>query len=314
MDNFSEKEFEKALNQTLEELKILKIPSKEKRAFLLGGQPGAGKSGMTILLTKEIENENIIVINGDDFRKKHPHFIELQKIYGKEAVEYTKTFAGKMTEALINKLSDEGYNLIIEGTLRTAKIPLKTQQELSNKEYQVEMAVIQVRPEVSYLGTLTRYEEMIKRGLEPRATLKKDHQIVVDNIADNLSELYKTKQFSNIRIFNRESECLYSMKDKPEIDPGTLIKKEFERDLTKEEKEQILKGYDKVLEDMKQRKAPEEEIKIILMEKENSLNNKTLDSFEAMLKERENSLPENKISDSWEDKVFKGNSLKLGDD
>ena len=75
MDNFSEKEFEKALKKTLEELKMLKIPSKEKKAFLLGGQPGAGKSGMTILLTKEIENENIIVINGDDFRKKHPHFI-----------------------------------------------------------------------------------------------------------------------------------------------------------------------------------------------------------------------------------------------
>ena len=47
-------------------------------------------------------------------------------------------------------------------------------------------------------------------------------------------------------------------------------------------------------------------------EKENSLNDKTLDSFEVMLKERENSLPENKISDSWENKVSQDNSLILG--
>lgn len=302
MDNFSEKEFEKALNKTLAELKMLKIPSKEKRAFLLGGQPGAGKSGMTILLTKEIENENIIVINGDDFRKKHPHFIELQKIYGKEAVEYTKTFAGKMTEALINKLSDEGYNLIIEGTLRTAEIPLKTQQELSKKGYQVEMAVIQVRPEVSYLGTLTRYEEMIKRGLEPRATLKKDHQVVVDNIANNLSKIYNTKLFSNIRIYNRESECLYSMKETPNIDPGTLISKEFQRALSEDEKKQILNGYDKVLKYMNERKASKEEIAIIEKEKANSIK-EIENPFEKLLKNRENSLENDKDMSSWEKKL-----------
>ncbi len=39
-----------------------------------------------------------------------------------------------------------------------------------------------------------------------------------------------------------------------------------------------------------------------------------VENTEKMLKERENSLSENKISDSWEDKVSKGNSLTLGDD
>lgn len=149
MENFTNSEFEKSLQKLYKELTYKISKSAEKKAFLLGGQPGAGKSGMTTLL----ENENMIVINGDDFRKEHPHYKELEKIYGKESVEYTKGFAGKMTEALISKLSDEGYNLIIEGTLRTAETPLKTQQELANKGYQVEMAVIQVRPEFSYLGT-----------------------------------------------------------------------------------------------------------------------------------------------------------------
>lgn len=262
MNNFTQKEFDIILKETIFELKMSKNPVNEKKAFLLGGQPGAGKSGLTSILQKE--NENIIVINGDDFRKKHPHYNEFQKTYGKKSVEYTKDFAGKMTEALINKLSDKGYSLIIEGTLRTAETPLKTQQELSKKGYQVELAVIQVKPEFSYLGTLTRYEEMINKGLKPRATLKKDHQIVVDNIANNLNTLYKQQIFSNIRIYNRENECLYSMKNTPNINPSTLILNEFKRDLTKDEKETLIKSYDKILNYMSSRGASEEEKSNIL--------------------------------------------------
>ena len=308
--NFTNEEFESKLKQLYKELTDDIKKSVEKKAFLLGGQPGAGKSGLTNIL--EQENNNLIVINGDDFRKKHPHFIELQKMYGKESVEYTKTFAGKMTEALISKLSDEGYNLVIEGTLRTSETPLKTQQELSKKGYQVEMAVIQVRPEVSYLGTLTRYEEMIKLGLQPRATLKKDHQVVVDNIANNLSKLYNTKVFSNIRIYNRENECLYSMKETPNIDPGTLISKEFQRILSEDEKNQLLKGYDKVLQYMNERKAPKEEIAIVEKEKENSIK-EIENPFEKLLKNRENSLEDDKDMSSWEKKLSNDSkSLTLG--
>lgn len=262
MENFTNEEFEKKLRKIHKELtEGIEISSK-KIAFLLGGQPGAGKSGMTALLEKE--NINMVVINGDDFRKEHPHYKELEKTYGKESVEYTKVFAGKMTEALISKLSDEGYNLIIEGTLRTTEIPLKTQQELASKGYQTELAVIQVKPEFSYLGTLIRYEEMINRGLQPRATLEKDHNVVVDNLPNNLTTLYNKEIFSNIRLFNREGECLYSMIKTPKINPGKLIDEEFKRPLKQEEKKNLIKGYDKVLNYMSLRNAAKEEMKAIL--------------------------------------------------
>ena len=262
MENFTKEEFEKKLNKIYKELTEDVEISSKKLAILLGGQPGAGKSGMTALLEKE--NKDMITINGDDFRKEHPHYKEIEEKYGKESVEYTKVFSGRMTEALINKLSDKGYNLIIEGTLRTTEVPLKTQQELSKKGYQVEMAVIQVKPQFSYLGTLTRYEEMIKRGLQPRATLEKDHQKVVENIANNLSELYQKKVFSNIRLFNREGECLYSMNKTSEIDPGELIRNEFKRDLSEKEKKNLIEGYDTVINYMTLRNATKEEIKAVL--------------------------------------------------
>lgn len=35
-------------------------------------------------------------------------------------------FSNQMTEALINRLSDQGYNLVIEGTGRTTEVPTQT--------------------------------------------------------------------------------------------------------------------------------------------------------------------------------------------
>lgn len=42
-----------------------------------------------------------------------------------------------MTEALIDSLSRIEYNLVIEGTLRTAEVPLKTAELLRQRSYGV---------------------------------------------------------------------------------------------------------------------------------------------------------------------------------
>ena len=66
-DNFEEDEFKEVFKEIYRDLiKNVSITG-EKKAFLLGGQPGAGKSGLTALLEKNYMD--LIVINGDDFRK-----------------------------------------------------------------------------------------------------------------------------------------------------------------------------------------------------------------------------------------------------
>ena len=81
--------------------------------------------------------KNIAFISGDDYRKDHPYFIELQAQYGDDAVLHTQQFAGKMTEALIDDLSLSRYHLIIEGTLRTTDVPLRTHDLLAARGYDV---------------------------------------------------------------------------------------------------------------------------------------------------------------------------------
>lgn len=157
--DYSEEEFARALARNIRTLTRGKQVSKNPRAILLGGQSGAGKTTIHRIKLKEFQ-ETIIVIDGDSFRAQHPHYLDLQRTYGKDSVEYTKQFAGQMVESLVEKLSDMGYHILIEGTLRTVDVPKKTAELLKSKGYDVQLALIATKPQLSYLSTLIRYEEL----------------------------------------------------------------------------------------------------------------------------------------------------------
>ena len=132
-------------------------------------------------------------------------------------MDYNKEFAGKRGEHLVYELSTQGYHLLIEGTLRTTQIPRQTAQLLASKGYQVSLAVIGTKPELSYLSTLIRYEELY--AIDPtqaRATPKEHHDGIVENLVDNLRELENDKLFDEIQIYQRNRRCVYDS----EIDDG----------------------------------------------------------------------------------------------
>lgn len=242
MDDFTESEFETKKQRLVHALSVGCIPHEHPHAYLIVGQPGAGKTTMANIF-KRTEHEDAIFISGDDYRKEHPHFKELQEQYGDDSVQHTKEFAGRMTEALIDALSQQGYHLIIEGTLRTVEVPLKTKKLLEHRGYQVSLNVMLVRPEVSYLSTLKRYAQMKAHGGTPRKTPKEHHDAVAKSIVENLSALYLMDAFSEIRMFTREETCIYDMQKTPRENPAHLMEAEFFRKLTSAEKQEIRDEY-----------------------------------------------------------------------
>ncbi len=181
------------------------------RAYILGGQPGAGKTSLQYMIQKR--NSNVIVINADAYRKFHPYFFEIQHKYGNDSPKYTQPFINQVTEQLIDELSAEKYNLIIEGTLRTAAVPLDTCRALKAKGYRVELHVIAVKRVISFESTLLRYEVAIMQGEIPRATAKEHHDMVADAIADNLEIIEKAGAFDAVKLFDRNDDCLYPAVD-----------------------------------------------------------------------------------------------------
>ena len=202
IQDYTDSEFKHALARNLRSLTRGKKSSKQPIAILLGGQSGAGKTTIHRIKQKEFQG-NIVIIDGDSFRSQHPHYLELQQEYGKDSVEYTKYFAGKMVESLVRELSHLGYNLLIEGTLRTIDVPKKTAQLLKSRGYEIQLALIATKPKLSYLSTLIRYEELYAiNPNQARATP-----------IDNTRQLEELAIFERIQIYQRDRGCVYDAKE-----------------------------------------------------------------------------------------------------
>ena len=178
-------------------------------AVLLAGQPGAGKTVLSSMLSKAL-HDDVFFINADEYRRFHPHYQELHRLYGSDAVQMTSAFSGAVTEALIHALSEEKLHLIIEGTGRTVAVPHKTAALLVGKGYRVELAVIAARPEQSLCSTLLRFYEMNEGGTIPRATAAAAHDHIVDVLPDNLDILRNDVAIAKLTIWDRTPSILYA--------------------------------------------------------------------------------------------------------
>lgn len=186
-------------------------PQTHPQAFLLGGQSGAGKTALHEILKEKCAN-NAVVVNGDEYRSAHPRYRELDREFGIDSVKYTAPWAGAMTEALIDSLSRAHYNLVVEGTLRTAETPAKTATLLRSRGYSVSLALMAVKPEISLISCQIRYEEMRIAGTIPRATDPAHHALIIEAIVSNIEELETSDFFESIELYDRAKRCLFSTK------------------------------------------------------------------------------------------------------
>ena len=106
-----------------------KLESKENpKVYFLGGQSGAGKSK----LKDRIGKENL-VIDVDEFRKYHPNYFGLYKKYRKDSAKYTHNFASAVADELVKKSIENKVDVIVDGTLKSIKIPKERAEEYKKK-------------------------------------------------------------------------------------------------------------------------------------------------------------------------------------
>ena len=99
------------------------------KAYMLGGQPGAGKSTSTRKLEAQY-NRNILTIDLDQYRERHPNYKALYEKYGKKSSEYTHEFASEIKEEIQKRAIDAKYNIIIDGTLKNGSVSMSVMKML----------------------------------------------------------------------------------------------------------------------------------------------------------------------------------------
>ena len=76
LEEFSEIQFQKALQRVIRSLIRGKTFPDQPKAILLGGQSGAAKTITHRIKQKEFQG-NIIIIDGDSYRSQHPNYLAL---------------------------------------------------------------------------------------------------------------------------------------------------------------------------------------------------------------------------------------------
>ena len=214
LERYSDEEFHGELQKVVSALVIgaCLAPLENPQAVLLGGQSGAGKTTLHNVFRNALDG-NVIVVNGDEYRSFHPRYKQLCAQYGIDAPAHTAAWAGRMVEAVVDALSIMGYNLVIEGTLRTSDVPLRTAAFLRGRGYGVSLALMAVKPEISLVSCQLRYEQMRIAGTEPRAVDPAHHLLILESIVDNLKVLEDSGMFDSVDLYSRSERCLFSSAD-----------------------------------------------------------------------------------------------------
>ena len=151
-----------ATSEQIEEISALmfkrltlgKKPAKNPVAIMVGGQPGAGKSGLIDKTLAELPNA--VVLDVDDFRYFHPNIKEILKKYPNDLATFTISFVNTVFDNVCAKIEKEKYNIIAQKTLKDDAIIYDTLNHLSDAGYAIVIRVLAVSELESKMSALER--------------------------------------------------------------------------------------------------------------------------------------------------------------
>lgn len=225
-------------------------------AVVLGGQPGCGKSRLIASSKKEFKDNNVVIINGDEYRTAHPNSNEILFNDEEDFAFYTDFDVRDWTKRLFDKAINDKYNFIFEGTMRTNAI-CDTIKRIKSKGFEVKIKVLSVNGVESLLCTIERYEEQKNGKGYGRMTPSESHRAAYYGMLNTLEEIEKERCFDTLEILTRKGEIIYSNDINNNIIYSkydmslcdTLVKNRKEQKLSMEEVEKRLKAISKSREE-----------------------------------------------------------------
>lgn len=206
MPEYTCEEFEISLKKIYDSLVMDGISQQNHCVIFLGGQPGTGKSSF---VDQNDAFSTYIKINGDEYRKYHPHFKEIVSYDLDNMANRTQEFVNACIERLINELSDAGYNFVIEGTLRSPEVTISTCRTLKEKGYETDLFIVAVDAVVSWNSTINRAELLKELKETPRLVPIDKYNYIVNNLTKSVQAIDNAGCFDRIHVINRDNRALY---------------------------------------------------------------------------------------------------------
>ncbi len=209
----SDEEHEKILNNIMQEVFHGAKSFDKPKIFIMGGQPGAGKSTLINNLINSEDGKDCLIINADEYRVFHPQIKEIYEKYPDDLAAITDLDVRDWTQRIFATAIKNRNNIIFEGTMRTNQI-CNTIKDLYQQGYEVNIHVMAVNFYESKLSTYSRFEEALKAGGMPRHTPPEAHDETYVKMLETLNQIEKEGCFNKITIHGRDKDINLSPKGK----------------------------------------------------------------------------------------------------
>lgn len=241
----------------------------QPRAFITGGQPGAGKSLLAEIAKTELrEQGGYLVIDADRYRNKHPLYGYLQQTEPTQAANYVHKDAGMWATELKDKGIQERYNVLIDQTSKDPDALLKLGRELREAGYRVELHILAVSAQISEQRIHSRYENQMAVAGFGRFATKDNHDYAYNALPLTVSAAEEEQAVDRIVLYDKNSHAFYENRllegqwSNSSRAAEALIA-ERHKPLTAQEQAEFVKTYDKLVGMAEARKAHADELKTL---------------------------------------------------
>ena len=204
-----------------------KFPVENPKAIIDIAPPASGKTGLNGFGKEQFFDNNVVIINSDEFKPFHPKVDEIARLYPQYFTKITDQESNTWTSTLFDEALKNGYNVIFEGTGRNARI-LETIKNKMQK-YHVTVRGMAVNELNCLISILERYEFQVKaKGWGRLVTL--DHFYETYNaMPQTIDEIEKSKVVDSVEVYKRGNIPSQPIKiyDSTEVEMGRFPNARF---------------------------------------------------------------------------------------
>lgn len=198
-------ELEANIQKVIAVSKVGKTVSDRPIAFIVGGQPGSGKSGIIGHIFENYGN-NFVLVDNDEYRKHHPNVHEINEWHPEIYTECTDQLSFAATPRVIDAMISQRYNMVIHQTLKNDTIIRCAIADLTKAGYVVVVNVMAADKITSLYGELSRGQKQLGVDGTCRWVPPKNHDEAYNGLPDTVKKIEEKGCYDLIEVMTRSDD------------------------------------------------------------------------------------------------------------